>query len=240
MVNDSPPRVALLELDPDLAGGEDVSEGCAERLTVPVYPVPAGPVEGMSRLAHDAALGVLVVEGIFAREVVADGCAGVELFGAGNLITAIGADSLIGVPHSVSWSALGDGAVAVLDTEARAIAVTLPGMTAELLRRSGERADAEALLFAVSHRTRVEDRVIGALRLLAGRWGHVHADGVHLQIPLTHELLARLVGSRRPSVTSAIQRLVESGRVARAERGYYVLHEVDVGAGDPTQRARAA
>lgn len=240
MVNDSPPRVPLFELDPDLAGASGVPDDGAEQPTVPVHAVPAGPVEDASRLGRDAGLGLLVVEGIFARELVAEGCAGVELFGVGDLIAATGADTPIGVPHSVRWAALVDGAVAVLDADAQAIAVTLPGMTAELLRRAGERADAQALLFAVSHRTRVEDRVIGALRLLADRWGHVHADGVHLQIPLTHELLARLVGSRRPSVTSAIQRLLEAGRVARAERGYYVLREVDAGSGDPARSARAA
>ena len=44
---------------------------------------------------------------------------------------------------------------------------------------------------------------------LAERWGHVDRDGIAVSLPLTHELLAKLVGAARPSVTTALGRLAE-------------------------------
>jgi CRP/FNR family cyclic AMP-dependent transcriptional regulator len=49
---------------------------------------------------------------------------------------------------------------------------------------------------------------------------------VHVEAPLTHELLAHLVSARRPSVSSALSRLVERGVLER-RRSTWVLR------GDP-------
>ena len=62
---------------------------------------------------------------------------------------------------------------------------------------------------------------------LAGRWGHVAPDGVHLSLRLTHEGLAHLVGARRPSVTSALSELQEQGRLTPDGPGRWILR------GDP-------
>ena len=61
---------------------------------------------------------------------------------------------------------------------------------------------------------------------LADRYGHVHADGVHLDLPLTHEVLSHLAGARRPSVSGALTRLADEGRLRRSGR-HWVL------SGDP-------
>jgi CRP/FNR family cyclic AMP-dependent transcriptional regulator len=58
---------------------------------------------------------------------------------------------------------------------------------------------------------------------LADRWGRVTPEGICIPLRLTHELLADLVASRRPSVTSALRELHDEGRVTR--RGdVWVLH----------------
>jgi hypothetical protein len=63
---------------------------------------------------------------------------------------------------------------------------------------------------------------------LADRWGRVHPDGVHLDLPLTHELLSHLAAARRPSVSGALTRLADSGRVKRVGRAWVLT-------GDPPQ-----
>jgi CRP-like cAMP-binding protein len=57
---------------------------------------------------------------------------------------------------------------------------------------------------------------------LAGRWGRVTGEGVRLPLPLSHGTLAELVAARRPSVTTALGRLVAEG-VVRDERGGWLL-----------------
>jgi CRP-like cAMP-binding protein len=48
--------------------------------------------------------------------------------------------------------------------------------------------------------------------------------GVQLSVPLTHELLARIVGARRPTVTSALRNLRADGLVTRGPGGSWLLH----------------
>jgi len=53
----------------------------------------------------------------------------------------------------------------------------------------------------------VRDRLLGLFALWAERWGKVMAEGVRIDLPLTHEQPAMLCGARRPSVTVALRSL---------------------------------
>jgi CRP-like cAMP-binding protein len=55
---------------------------------------------------------------------------------------------------------------------------------------------------------------------LADRYGVVRRDGVHLDLPLTHEVLSHLAAARRPSVSGALSRLAADGKVRREGRGW--------------------
>ena len=46
-----------------------------------------------------------------------------------------------------------------------------------------------------------------------------------IDLPLTHELLAKLVGAARPSVTTALGGLADRGLVARDGRAWVLSHE---------------
>jgi hypothetical protein len=59
--------------------------------------------------------------------------------------------------------------------------------------------------------------------LLAERWGRVGPDGVHVTLPLTHEVLAMLVGSHRPTVTIALQRLARARLLTRERSDTWLL-----------------
>ena len=59
--------------------------------------------------------------------------------------------------------------------------------------------------------------------LLAEFWGRVTPFGTRLQISLSHELLAGLVGARRPTVTLALGKLAERGSLIRHENEWLIL-----------------
>ena len=71
----------------------------------------------------------------------------------------------------------------------------------------------------------MERRLLMLFWALSGRWGVVTPRGVHLRLRLTHEALGRLVGARRPSVTTALGALAETGALERTPEGYRLLAE---------------
>jgi hypothetical protein len=69
----------------------------------------------------------------------------------------------------------------------------------------------------------VEDRILVLLWHLADRWGRVRPEGVTVPVRLTHEMLGKLVGARRPSVTTAVNELIQREQIARADDGGWLL-----------------
>ena len=49
-------------------------------------------------------------------------------------------------------------------------------------------------------------------------------EGVLLPLRLTHQILAQLIGARRPSVTTAVGELTSAGLASRRPDGSWVLH----------------
>jgi hypothetical protein len=66
----------------------------------------------------------------------------------------------------------------------------------------------------------VDARVQALLWHLADRWGHVTLDGVVVPVRLTHDMIGRLVGAHRPSVTTALSELNREDRIARLPHGW--------------------
>lgn len=58
---------------------------------------------------------------------------------------------------------------------------------------------------------------------LADRFGRVLTKGVVLPLPLSHELLAQLVGAQRPSVSRALKELDRAEVIARRPDGTWWL-----------------
>lgn len=73
----------------------------------------------------------------------------------------------------------------------------------------------------------MDTRLLVLLWYLADRWGRVRPDGILVPLKLTHETLGRLIGARRPSVTTALHTLTEQGRISRSQERFWILH------GDP-------
>ena len=124
-----------------------------------------------------------------------------------------------------SWRALQRTTIVALDGRFLAMARRWPQLTVAIQQRLCDEATSAAVLAAIGHLPRVEQRVLGLLWHLADRFGHVTHDGMVVALPLTHAELGRLVGARRPTVTLALQDLRDAGQLERREDGSWWLAE---------------
>jgi CRP-like cAMP-binding protein len=219
--------VRILLEDPDLARRLDPFEAelAARQAVGYLEQVPDGPWQPSAAALEQCAYGCLILSGLMVREVSAGTGTTAELLGAGEVIhPAEEADATPFVAPAARWTALEPTRVAWLDAPFGLALRRWPELGSTLLERSQRRADRLALSQAISQLTRVDDRVVILLWHLAERWGRVRSDGVVLPIRLTHRVLARLIGARRPSVTTAVGTLERDGRISRIEKGGWVLH----------------
>jgi len=98
----------------------------------------------------------------------------------------------------------------------------MPAIVGRLVRR----ARWLTLQLAISDLRRVDDRLMLFFWRVADRWGRVGPDGVAVPLPVTHEMLSQLVGAKRPTVTTSLQRLAADGRLRRRrDRAWLLAHE---------------
>jgi CRP-like cAMP-binding protein len=69
----------------------------------------------------------------------------------------------------------------------------------------------------------VTDRLLEVLRDLASTHGTHTRDGVRIELPLSQELLATMVGATRESVNRAVRSPEARGAIRRTKRGYVVV-----------------
>ena len=98
-----------------------------------------------------------------------------------------------------------------------------PEIFAALIDRAARRAERLVVTQAIAHLTRVDDRLLALLWLLAERWGRVVPGGVLVSLRLPHRTLAGMVGARRPSVTTALGQLMACGAIERRADGAWIL-----------------
>lgn len=180
----------------------------------------AGAVE--SEIHHR---GFLVVDGLLSREVEVLGRRCVELIGPGDVLRPWQWDDEGShVQAEVGWVVLEPTRLAVLDHGLVTRMVPWPELGVELFARGTRRAHHLAVALAITHHQRVDDRVLLTLWHVAERWGRVGREGIVVDLPLSHQRLADLVGAHRPSVTSALGELSKSGSISRRESGEWLLH----------------
>lgn len=206
----------LLDVDPDLADAFDVRMRLVVRqvATARVLEVPVGNSSIEDRFGvGNRGLGALVLDGLFALDVHVGGRTATELLGPGDLLQFASKDVDQLLDREVTRRALVPSRVAVLDREFLDRVRPWPEIMLSLLRRANKRAVNLNLERAVCSHPSLELRLAMLLWHLAERWGRVEPGGVHLQLPLTHALLGRLVAAERPSVSRSLGRLAEHGLV---------------------------
>lgn len=220
--------IALLDADPDLAGGLEQSAIAAARKAA-VAPLlelspPGWDPAKLHVLATDDWLGLLVIDGVMIRRVRIVGRAGCELFGGGDLVRPWDADDIYDpLPVEVDWLVLRPTRVAVLDGAFARRVSQWPTISGRIAGRIAHRARYLSLTQAVTHIPRADVRLLLLFWLFAERWGKMGPDGVRVRLPLTHEVLAMLAGAHRPTVTLALQRLSRAGLLVRERSDCWLL-----------------
>ena len=216
-------RVRLLVEFPELAQDlrPTATVEAVGALVAPVERLEPGSWQPPSR--PPAELGLLVLDGYLTRTVLIDGSGCGELLGRGDLLypwsTAEGDPSL---PLEVEWNVLEPTRLVHLDDCASAAAARWPSVAGRLAEHAVRRTENLASHLAIVCLPGLELRLYALLWHLADRFGHVQAEGVVIPVRLTHETLARLVGSRRPSVTTSLSRLRKRGLVGTRGEGWWI------------------
>lgn len=193
-----------------------------------VIRVAAGPwsAEAEAETARGG-IGLFVLDGLLIRRVGVSGGFGAELLGPGDVMRPWQHDGEDGelLPVQTTWLAVAPTLLAVLDVGWAARMAAWPAVTCELVGRALERSRRLATLLAISQHRRLDVRLRLLLWALADRFGVVRPDGVHLELPLTHEALACLAVARRPSVSTALGRLTKAGALRRQRRHIVLIGE---------------
>jgi CRP-like cAMP-binding protein len=122
-------------------------------------------------------------------------------------------DGWAAVGPRVRCFAIEDAPMHLVDRERLDAWMHDPDLAANVVRvLSAQIADRE-LAVAIALEPRVERRLLLKLRQLAERWGRVTPDGIRLDLRLTHQELANMVGAVRESVTIALGRLASAGEI---------------------------
>ena len=230
--------VQVLEVDPELARGLDRARAreAGLRLRAHAFEIGRGRwLPNPATFARARPIGLLLIDGLLLRETIVDEHPAAELLGPGDLLrTWDDAEHEELLPRTVEWTALTAARVALVDHAFVARASQWPEVLAALLDRAAQRAERLVVLQAIAHLTRVEDRLLALFWCLAERWGRVLPDGVLISLPLSHRTLAGMIGARRPSVTTALGKLIARGTLERRAEGEWLLRGDEPLDGDST------
>ena len=223
----------LLDLDPELGGRLDVRMRLVARgaVTAATFSLEPGELD-LSRWLETSKpeLGLLILDGALVRFVRVCDRSSAELLGRGDLIQPRGdasddADEFLGC--ELSWQGLSAIRFAVLDSDFADRIRAWPQIEDALLARVQDRARDLAFARAINAQPRLELRLVLMLWHLAPRWGKVERGGIRVPLPLTHQLLGRLVGAERPSVSHALKRLAGAGLVDTRDGGLHLKGTVE-------------
>jgi CRP/FNR family transcriptional regulator, cyclic AMP receptor protein len=214
--------VSVLDVDAGLADvlPADQLQIARQATTAAVVRVPAGPWRSAQNAERArGGYGMLLLDGLLIRRVGVEGRYGAELLGPGDLLRpwqrdGDGEDAGT-LQLNWTWRVAAPARLAVLDQRWSQRAAGWPQLGAELAGRALARSLRLVVAMAVAQQPRLDVRLWMLFWDLADRYGRVRADGVHVELPLTHEILSHLAGARRPSVSAALTRLASDGRVRR-------------------------
>jgi CRP/FNR family transcriptional regulator, cyclic AMP receptor protein len=218
---------ALLDLDPDLGAalGPDEFAAARETIHVPLVCLEETRVRGKWGHGSGHLAGLLIVEGVLVREVQTARRVTAELIGPGDVIRPFEEDGEEDLPvrAEICWRTVNPVTLAVIDARTLTAASRWPQVSAAIVARAVRRTQRLSVNLSISHLVRISDRLLLLFWHLAAHWGRVTRDGVLIDLPLTHTQLALLVGSERPSVTTALGKLDRDGLIRRLENRCWLL-----------------
>jgi CRP/FNR family transcriptional regulator, cyclic AMP receptor protein len=212
----------LLDRLPDADRARAAAEAVArvETLDLGLWDEPDDPED------YRDGYGLLILDGMLARRVTLGRFDCTELLGQGDLLRpwSFASASSAYVPSRVTWNVVEPVRLATLDRRFGLTVAPWPAISAALMDRIVQRARWLAFQLAVCHVVRVDSRLLLMFWHFADRWGRMTPEGARVSIPVTHSVLASVVGARRPSVTTALGRLQDGRLIERLPDGDWLLH----------------
>ena len=220
--------VRVLDAVPELADeiSDDRLEGARRHALAATIELQPGRWQAnASDLGDQGGYGLLVVDGLMTRDILLGQTTASELVGAGDLLRPNDNEGAVSpVQFDIAWNVMEPTRLAVLDKRFMIVTARWPEVAAAVVRCAVRRSHALTYQIAVGHMTRVDSRLLVLFWHLADRWGRVTRDGVVVPLKLTHQILGRIVGAQRPSVTTALKTLTDRKALTRAPDGSWILH----------------
>lgn len=219
--------VRVLDVDPELGRELDparLSRARARAVAVSVTLFP-GTWDPGTLARGPGHFGYLVIDGLLTRDVSLYDKVCTELLSSGDVLRPWDDDRASApIPLEATWRVLEPTRLAVLDRRFTAVLGEWPELTVAFASRFIRRSRWLSCLFAVSQVSPLELRLLVLFWHLADRWGRVGTEGTLVPLKLTHEVIAKLVGVRRPSVSRALSSLREAGLLRRRRDGWLLLY----------------
>jgi CRP/FNR family transcriptional regulator, cyclic AMP receptor protein len=216
--------IQLLVEDPDLAENmdPDAARQARELIRARVFRVPKGPWRP-PEIDHGT-MGLMLLKGLMVRRLTLGPVSASEVVGPSDIIRPWENDLIPSLmPSTTDWRVLEEAHVALLDGRVTALVGRWPELSAAVGGRLLRRARSLSFVMAAQHFVRVQDRLLATLWHLASMWGRVTPAGTMIPFRLTHEMLASIIGAQRPTTTTSVRLLLESGRLAQDEQKRYLL-----------------
>ncbi|HLI58530.1 MAG TPA: Crp/Fnr family transcriptional regulator [Solirubrobacteraceae bacterium] len=220
--------VRVLDIDPDLAGplrGEqlEAARKCSQAVVLEVIGPQWDPAP-IRETATPGWLGLYLIRGVMLRMVHVGQRTACELFGPGDVIRPWDADGEYEpLAISMAWRVARPAQLAVMDTRFAQCVGGWPTIVSALMQRVATRGRSLALSQAVNQFPRADARLLVTFWLLSERWGTVGPAGITVNLPLTHEVLAMIIGVQRPTVTLALHRLADAELLTRPRQDRWLL-----------------
>ena len=219
--------VRLLEVDPDLGSGLEQGAFAAARdeLLVRTLEAPRGGWDlDHAWVATGAELGLLMLDGVIARDAGVGRRVSLEILGAGDVVRPWPNDRHAeALRVRLRFNVMEPVRFAVLDAGFVARAARWPHVIGQVAERVMGRATSASLRLLIHQVVRIDDRVLLSLWGLSERFGRVTPEGVLIPVPINHTMMARFVGAQRPTVSQAVGELTRRGEVERLEDGGWLL-----------------
>jgi CRP/FNR family transcriptional regulator, cyclic AMP receptor protein len=213
-----PSAVSLTAAFPEIAGAVPPEDRHDAEHTL-IAPVLAARDEDLAHVfatvAHDV-FDFLNIDGVVLKETTLAHRSAFELLGPGDFLAPPLSSLRQAESRALShYLAHGPVSLAVIDGRFREAARRWPGLFDILHDRLGQQTHRASMHLAMLHLARTEDRIKLLFADLAERFGRMTADGILIDLSLTHEIIGGLVGSRRPSVSIALHTLASEGLLIR-------------------------
>jgi hypothetical protein len=179
-----------------------------------------------------------VLDGFLVRAVAFRNRFSAEVLGPGDLLHPK-EDDRSALGGEASWRVLRPLRLALLDESWSHRMAPFPGVAIALTGRAMRRSRRMAATVAIMQCRQLDARLHLVLWELADRYGRVGVDGVRLELPMTHDVLSRVAGAQRPSVSSALARLRAAGVVERTRRGWLLRGDPPAELAHPDTRVAA-